>query len=113
MTYAFVKKFDKFVILWVQPSFLCSESEIFKYESSTLEHPGSPQYLLEEKGAQNCKTGSIILDTLECESACAQLLLELGTAMNNGKPCFKHGGNGRCRQKEDPVGENAFLICKI
>ena len=72
----------------------------------------STKYVLGEKGAKLCKTGSIISDPSECESACGDLKLQKGTLWNAGV-CFDRN-NGKCGMNaKDKLGANSPLICKI
>ena len=65
-----------------------------------------------EKGAILCKTGSMISDPSECESACGDLNLQKGTLWNAGV-CIDRT-NGKCGMiDESKLGRKALLICKI
>ena len=74
------------------------------------------KYWLEKKGATECQTGSKVLLTSHCKSACADLNIPLGNfAFEDGKPCFRgvgrKSGDYRCKQMAD-LGANANLICQ-
>ena len=74
----------------------------------SLDTDSEGDYIVEKKGANSCKQGSTILDTSECEIACDQLSLRIGT-LRDGKPCYI-AGNGKCRQ-DARLGRKASLIC--
>ena len=86
--------------------------KFLKYPSFNVIFSDTPEYLVEERGAQSCIKGSIIRDKSECQKACNELGIELGTRRDDGKPCFKVGATGKCRQAGDAVLSNHYLICK-
>ena len=69
--------------------------------------------MLGEKGAILCKTGSMISDPSECESACGDLNLEKSSLWNPGGFCIDRT-NGKCGMMDKSrLGVSALLICKI
>ena len=67
-------------------------------------------FILREQGKKQCLVGSKVLDTKECQEACAKLGIQLSNSFKNGRPCFK-AGNGKCRQSAS-IGAKASLVCK-
>ena len=74
------------------------------------------KYGLENKGVTECQTGTKVLDTSQCLSACKHLNIAEGNIalLQDGKPCFrgtKANKKQYCRQN-DGLGVNAELICQ-
>ena len=74
------------------------------------------KYGLENKGVTECQTGTKVLDTSQCLSACKHLNIAEGNIalLQDGKPCFRGiagSGTPRCRQNAN-MKINEALICE-
>ena len=74
------------------------------------------KYGLENKGVTECQTGTKVLDSSQCVSACKHLNIASGSiALQDGKPCFRGtkaaSKKQYCRQAAS-LGVHAELICQ-
>ena len=71
------------------------------------------RYYIEDKGENTCSGGSMIMDEIECEAACAELNINpvVSNKSKKKKPCYK-AAKGKCRQ-DGRHGPRASLVCMM
>ena len=78
-------------------------------ESPSTDHTNKPEYVLSDKGAPSCSSGSAITEKSLCTEACSQLGISPTSNLRDGHQCYK-AGNGKCRQ-DGREGKGARLVC--
>ena len=76
-------------------------------EGPSTNHTNKPQYVLRDKGAPSCSSGSAITEKSLCMEACSEL--GIISSLKDGNQCYRTG-NGRCRQ-DGREGKGAYLVC--
>ena len=78
-------------------------------EGPSTNHTNKPEYVLTDKGAPSCSSGSAITETNMCTEACSELGIVPISNLRDGNQCYK-AGNGKCRQ-DGHEGKGARLLC--
>ena len=78
-------------------------------EGPSTNHTNKPEYVLTDKGAPSCSSGSAITETNMCTEACSELGIVPISNLRDGNQCYK-AGNGKCRQ-DGNEGKGARLVC--
>ena len=78
-------------------------------EGPSTNHTNKPEYVLTDKGAPSCSSGSAITEKSLCTEACSELGIVHISNLRDGNQCYK-AGNGKCRQ-DGNEGKGARLVC--